>query len=73
MGMGRGEGRDWPGTHNDNAPSRPLSSTAGAFWLYDMENDIGQTTDLSAQNPDIVSQMLQVMKEQKDPNYAAGL
>lgn len=68
--------RRWSHTHRPivlllTSLAAVLRSTLGAFFLYDMSVDQGQTTDVSQQNPHIVTQMLAIMKAQKDPNYTA--
>ena len=36
--------------------------------LYNLADDISETTDISSENPDIVAQMLQIIKEQHQPS-----
>jgi arylsulfatase A len=43
-------------------------SPQGAVELYDLSKDIGETTDIASQQPDIVKKMEEIMKEAHTPS-----
>jgi len=40
--------------------------------LYDLSSDIGQTTDIAAEHPDVVKQVMQIMKDEHEFNDYCG-
>jgi arylsulfatase A-like enzyme len=45
-----------------------MPMTTGAIQLFDLENDIGETTDLAAQHPDIVARAAEIMNANHEPS-----
>jgi arylsulfatase A len=65
-----GQGRDWTGIClGPTESATTCDEDGGHFFLYDMQKDQGQTTDLSAQFPEVVKSIKAIMLQEHNPSW----
>lgn len=59
---------DWKGVVQELLPQGKRSAQPWKVELYNLKDDIGETTDLAAKHPDIVAEMDRVMRREHRPS-----